>query len=325
MSASVRIELAFSHDFGFYGSQEHYCHFLWGYVLPGLYEVLRRTPESSQELAIVLEDCGPVMNRVSADLFGLLTSDLNIVPREDLSSDKLHLPRWDIFAHHESVTGRDEFSDNHFVLKFRNSQRLIETVGRAGFADEFSGRIKRVRDWILTVGLLRLRKRECAMNGMSAARVMASIFGHERRDEFLILKRSDEPHYYSADGGAEAKTYGVTRRSLTDVEAAAESFRRHGRRVRVYEPGAHAIAHQVETFRNCAGVIAIRGADLSNLIWMPEGARMIVVTPEQMNTPPIYKRLGEALGLEYRDISGGKTNSPSLLELSEKISGAWDD
>jgi hypothetical protein len=304
MTEKRRVEIAFSHDFGFYGSKEHFCHFLWGFALPALYEAIQATERSEGPWQFVLEDCGPVMNPVLCDLFALLESEVIIEERSGLSDHTIYAPRWDILAHHQSVAGRDEYSNLTSVLNFRDSPKLHETINAAKFAQTFAAKIHFVRNWILN----RFEK----ANGPTPM----------NRNSVLVLKRSEEPEYYSPTGGAEIKSYGTTRRTLLNIDSAVNVLMERGHDVVLYEPGAQRIEDQIRTFMQCQRVVGIKGAEFSNLAWMPIGSRMIVIAPDRMKTPPIYQRLGEILGVQYCEISGGDTSTPSLMALVDTVDKA---
>ena len=97
--------------------------------------------------------------------------------------------------------------------------------------------------------------------------------------------------------------YGVGRRSLEGVGAAASVLRGRGYRVRVFEPGAHTLREQIRAFHASKGVIGIVGAELANILWMTPGSKVIVVKPLTMDWPMLSPILARILDLEYVSMS----------------------
>lgn len=292
------IELAFSQKYGFYGSKEHYCHLLWGYALPGVHEVLKRLPNTTHKYRILLEECGPVMNRLLMDIFGVFKCEVLIT--NNMSASKIEVPRWDIMLHRSSVLSENKFSQNPFVKEFKDNLYLLETLNQSSFLDTFLESILVVKQWFIDTA-----KQKNIRN--------------TTQSKYLILKRSAEPSFYSLDGVAEYKGYGVSRRSFIDVDQFADYLTVRGYDIEIYEPGAHSIFHQVESFNNCDGVIGIRGAECANAIWMKKNSQLIVITPENMNTPPIYRRISELIDVDYLDFKGKGARELSLFDSKEQL------
>jgi hypothetical protein len=140
---------------------------------------------------------------------------------------------------------------------------------------------------------------------------------------YYILKRSQEPAFYALEGGgAQRPTYGTSRRSLVGIEEAAVALSRQSQRVAVFEPGRHTLAAQIRTFRGCKGIVAIRGAELANIVWMDPGSKVIVINAGRFHlSAPPAQALAKLLGLEYVEIDCGDDPYPPLRDdLISRIS-----
>lgn len=325
MHGKTRIDISFNQNYGFYGSKEHYCHFLWGFALPGLFIAIQKTRDLRNDYYFVLEDCGPIMNQVSEELFGLFGKKIVIEEREDLSKNPLSVPRWDIMSHYKSILGQDALSNNPHILRFKSSPLLQAVVSNPQFKSQFTAQIEFVRNWVINQISKNQTNNSIAPLATGITHQTSSAFAAKDLQNGLILKRSPEPEFYSNHGKAEIKRYGATRRSLVEIHEGTAALQARGHDISLYEPGANSLAHQIDVFNNCKGVIGIKGAEFSNLVWMRKQSKMVVITPDSMKTPPIYKNLGELLGIQFKEISGGNTNSPSLLKLIDKVEDSWND
>ena len=81
---------------------------------------------------------------------------------------------------------------------------------------------------------------------------------NQANGKYLILRRSAEPSFYKAGGGAKFKSYGAGRRSLHGIEEGQAKLEALGVPSLVYEPGIHNLACQINHFSACAGVIGVR-------------------------------------------------------------------
>jgi|LauGreDrversion4_2_1035121.scaffolds.fasta_scaffold14759_6 hypothetical protein len=232
------------------GSREHFFHFLLGYLLPGLYAA--GVHRSSFDFSTILEfmDCGPLMNERISDACNALGIQHVIKrggaggdPRAD-QSRSLRAPRWD---------GR-LCSCKRSAIRLRHwpEEAILKILGRSTAAS-----IQQFRDFFL---------RATVESGLQI-----------QKREWLLLRRSAQPDYYSKSGGSEKPGYGMKRRSILNIDSLAEELATAGWPVRIYEPGTANLVEQASTFHHCAGVIGIRGAELANIVWMRPGAKVLML------------------------------------------------
>lgn len=149
MSGNRVLELKYSPKYGEYGSKEHFFHFFWGYVLPGMHVAITTTEREPGAYSLVLEDCGPVMNTVSKDMFSLITNDITFKKAEEFSASPTHVPRWDIMINFDSVLFEDEHSFRGSTKVYRENEFLKSVLNEQGFLQKFQNELRLVRTWVL--------------------------------------------------------------------------------------------------------------------------------------------------------------------------------
>jgi hypothetical protein len=136
---------------------------------------------------------------------------------------------------------------------------------------------------------------------------------HLAKGKYLILQRSAEPSFYQAGGGARRATYGAGRRVLKGIKEGHAELEAAGVPCLIYEPGVHNLACQINHFSDCAGVIAVRGAEVTNVLWSPVTARIVIFqsngTPQSDSS---HKILAGLLGQGYFEIPHKGEVSPLL-------------
>jgi hypothetical protein len=121
--------------------------------------------------------------------------------------------------------------------------------------------------------------------------------------KILLIRRSESPEYYKPGGQAEASGYGIDRRNLTGLEIVEKLLEENGLPAEVYEPGNDTFEGQIRKFYNTEAVIAVKGAELAHLMWMPEGSRLLMVVPATMRrTMPVQRQIAAVLGIEVHEI-----------------------
>lgn len=278
MSADDRVIRLRFDDRRPWGSRQHYFHFLWGYLLPALDQVLLDLREAPAR-AYALQSCGPVMDQRIREIGAWLAPSLRIVETEPSAGgaafDERFVPRWDLW-----LRGRSSLRP-----------RLLQRLHGLGLRHPVLDGIARVRDFAVSRAL------------GEPATAAPALPAEERSGEWLLLKRSDEPSFYRRGGPAEKQRYGVTRRSIANLEELAAALARDGLPVRIYEPGRDDLAHQVRAYHAAAGVIGIRGAELANIVWMRPNSRVVMlVTPvKRENNAALH--LAIACGLRMRQLA----------------------
>ena len=271
-----------------------------------LHEVFSITAEERGEARFYLCSCGPVMDRLTAEMMELLSLRFTLLPRNARSNipshTLVHVPRWDILLYRAVVWKRA--STSHRIRQvFRRHRR---SYGPPLSEPEYSRLLSQIQ--------------------VTRAAVLERVaLEHSRKghapysDAYLMLTRSEAVRFYEKGGGAQIPGYGTSRRALRGVDEAIALLTDRGINVVAYEPGSHSLVHQITAFFCCKGIFALRGAEFANLIWMRPGSSVVMIAPRQMKIPLLQGLLSTIFGLEYHQIS---TNSlyPKLDEkLTEEI------
>lgn len=254
------------------GSKEHYWHFMLGYLLPSLHHILKIS-DSSPACApkFIFEDCGPVMNGLIKEVADLFSIQYRIEQTQSTSpANVVTVPRWDILLRRSFffLVWRRRFVTD---LSLRNTKNFPKRVRRSIAIAQQSLQLKK--------DLLGVRDAILARIGDLKTAPPAGM---------LLLKRSDMPAYYSQNGQARKKGYGNSRRSMLHLEEGMKLLREHEIAATIYEPGKYSLVEQIHTFYNADGVIAIRGADLANMLWLKPGSLVLMVNSMGKGSFHIY-------------------------------------
>jgi len=290
-----------------WGSPDHFFHFMWGYLLPALNEIVNIQSDTySKRVAnkFFFRSCGPVMDRLINEMGSLYDCNFEIKETNVLNAEdhltKIVVPRWDIWLTNYSVIKHIRFISTYLKLSSLNKMSLgnllLPILKPYQFRSDFLASIRQVKT--NTINKLD--------NSFHPSKINSYI------ESYLILKRSTQPEYYEKRGPAEVPTYGTARRELIGIEDAAEILRNKNISVKIFEPGKHSLSEQIKAFQNCKGIVGIRGAEFANLIWMKPESKVILIQPFNMRPPPIQKSLAKFLGLNYFEIRTKESKYPRL-------------
>lgn len=84
----------------------------------------------------------------------------------------------------------------------------------------------------------------------------------------------------------------------------------------------YSYVEQVNFFSSASVLIGLHGAGLANIVFMPEGSRLIECIPQgyfRNNLAIHYQRLAHFLGLDYQVVEGGALNEKLQYELSPEV------
>lgn len=269
-----------------FGSREHYFHFLLGYLLPGLHAAGIHQHRAGARPALRFMNCGPIMNGRIHDACTALGIDYRIEADSQAAGDSLArgdwliAPRWDAWL----CRGIPTTIRPRRLLRDRY-QQLTGTSSASA--------MRQFRRFMLDAATKPRSQRT------GSTRAERSPHG---RGEWLLLKRSSEPSFYQRGGGAEVPHYGTGRRSIANLETLADQLQAAGLPIRIYEPGSDTLIDQINTFHNCAGVIAIRGAELANQIWMRPGSHtLMLATPLKVENYAAWN-LAHSLRIRFQQL-----------------------
>jgi hypothetical protein len=276
-----------------YGSCEHFFHFIWGYLLPAVHFISQNLHE---EKKYIFRSCGPLMDLHIHEVMQACKVNYEIKPKDFTcgTSETLVLPRWDVFLLRPllSSPGTSSFKAiNAIQSHFANNKHLFDEC----MAFDLAAAVASTKQFIVKAFNLESQEEP------------------QSNRKLLVLKRSEEPEFYrNGTGAAEISGYGAGRRALKNPEEIAENFCLMNILASVYEPGKYSLREQIDTYRQCKGIIGIKGAEFANLLWLPQDSRVVLIEPLKMNTPPVQKFLAELLMLDYRQINLNEGNHPNI-------------
>jgi len=305
-----RVEVRFD-DTVDYGSPEHFYHFMWGYLLPAVHEILGQLDTEDRRERFVFTSCGPKMDPLIAEVAGCLGIRIAIEHQKqpDENAQVLVVPRWDLFILRPHLVTRSH-DENIRITRMRHDFKchLPEVWERFTSPDFIAGlrpQVTRVREALL----------RCAEQDACAP----SYDGLNGR--YLILRREEEHPFYAEGGGARLLHYGAGRRALTGIDDAARVLEKRGFEVSVLVAGAHSLMGQALAFHRCRGIAMIRGAEIANLIWVRPGTPLLVLTPSNVASfPPPHDQLTELMDVKLTQVFTEENNSVLDPDLTRQ---AW--
>jgi len=267
-----------------FGSREHFFHFMFGYLLPGLEHWVRCAPDKTG----IFLTCGPVMNSLimeACSLLGLQVSIESFRPEgKPLNlKNKIVCARWDCW--------------------------LTEPV-RMSRLDRFGG----LSPWSVRSRMQRIRLLFLNRTGALKANSSEDLAG------WLLLRRSPEHEFYRQGGAAQIPGYGTGRCAIGNIEALAEGLIDAGIPIQVYEPGRHSLEDQIRVFHGAKGVLGIRGAEFANLLWMRSGSQALMMATPVEQENHASRHLAKVGGIDFTAVKVDSFHpSVSVIEVLRAI------
>ena len=263
-----------------YGSREHYWHFIFGYFLPLVDQLLNS--ELVVPHSITISDCGPIMNKILKNMSTSLgikvffSKGLVVKSNEQIkiSKEKIILERYDLLLLNPNF-------HEYIYSKFINIKKGLERYKSS---------------------------LECCSYKCDNKKLKTS---------FLVIKRSPEPDYYKDSGSAEIKGYGEGRRVFSGLDEGVEYLNSIGIQSLIYSPGSHTLFCQMRYFSECKGIIGIRGAEFANLVWMKEGSFAYMFFHNIDNPDPPQRKLANLLNIKFFEIGSAEKDiklNPLLIK-----------
>ena len=139
----------------------------------------------------------------------------------------------------------------------------------------------------------------------------------------LILKRSAPPTTAIGRESVEKrwlKGYGSERRQLRGIDSLNNDLSKRGYNPLIFEPGAHNLKEQIRVHNHSKALIAIRGADLFNMFWMPKNSTVIMQLSSGLMNKGAQSILAKYCGHQFYEIPHNGQVSPILtFDKIEKI------
>lgn len=227
----------------------------------------------------------------------------------------LWVPRWDIGLLRSFMEFENNLLDKLLIYlrlkSYRHNPKHVKRMHRQ-FKKHYALRDQfKQQNFTSDLHEAIVRLKEDIENRIATVDTTKELCNHE--SQYLILARSPEPEFYNKENGqSEITTYGTSRRALTNIEKTAEDLNKRNISVGIFEPGKHNLIDQIKVFQSCKGIIAIKGAEFANILWMQPSSHVILIKPDSMKTLNAQKELAVLLGLRYSEIVDYQGNYPVL-------------
>lgn len=236
-----------------------FFHYYWGYLMPSFWVILQKRLHHDRDIKFVFESFGTILDLKTAELADLFSLDYKIVePITPISTDQLLVPpRWDI--------NLQDLQSFKAASLFSMAKRMLKrALMYDGVFDEMLFHKMTLQKSILFV-------RDKVLNEIRVEET-------ESRPNIKILKRTTPDDVYNQQKiENEVHRIGTERRSLTNLINGVSWFKQRGQLCEIYQPGNDSLLKQIDEFHNAITVIGIRGAELSNIIWMRPDSKVIVI------------------------------------------------
>lgn len=266
------------------GRQEGFFHFMWGYCMPAINEIIKReaipcSGEQRHEYRLLSGE--QELNSIFIDIFHRLKIDIEFVEKEvrDKDINEIMIPRWDLYLIYEAA-----LMNMNLWLLVKNIVKEVIIFRR--IPRTFNFRFQR-KEIIRTRNLI---LKHCLSEGHQKNKLHPNDGGIN-----YILERSTHKVDDPKKGNSPKD-----RRSLLNVGEVISKLEEKSIAVKSYDSGSDHIVRQIQKFNKADVVIAIRGGELANVAWMKEGAKVIVFDPfNQNNNPSLSMPLAKLFKVDY--------------------------
>jgi len=288
------------------GSPKKYWHYLWGYLLPSISKLIKKDLVNGQTQPPVFDSHGPIMDGVLRDYMSILNLEYRVLlPEERISGGQViehFASRWD-------------------VLQFSMMWPYLKQL-------PVWPEPSRQQRWRTGVQVLRQRKFQALFSGIASKQlrndfvelkhvILRAIDQKGQRSNLnsplLILDRSTTANESSDQNCRFTRKYGTASRSLRGVDITIKKLRVLGHEVDRFEAGAVSQAEQISRFSTARGVIAIRGSDLANMLWLQPGSKLIVLRPQKKLSTHLYG-MARLLRLDMHEFTCAEMH-PDLMQF----------
>ncbi|WP_144605795.1 glycosyltransferase 61 family protein [Algoriphagus algorifonticola] len=131
----------------------------------------------------------------------------------------------------------------------------------------------------------------------------------------LILKRSDPPTSTLGKNSIEKrwlKGYGSERRQLKGIDSLFIELEKRNENPLIFASGDHNLKKQICVHHRSKTLIAIRGADLFNMFWMPSNSTIIMQASSGLINKAAQPFLARCCGHQFYEIPHNGEKSPTL-------------
>lgn len=289
------------------GPKEQFFHFLWGYLLPSVYFILKIRPsiDRRNETKFVFCSCGAVMDVMIDEMAEVYDFKYSIEElRSNQRGNEVVVPRWDLFLIYYTAYLKREY----WVLVKNFIKELVIYKKRPQIL-KFKRSTKEILD-----ARTRILERLFTLDS-SFKKVGSNLVSG-----FYILERSKKKKIKNVlSGRIEVYTFPKTHKTLIGIESSVKEFHSRGIDMDTFEPGQYSLKDQVKFFYNCSGVLAIRSAELANILWMKAESKVIVLNFYKNGTSSPSMAIAKIFNLEFTELKEDVNRKKMKTALIDKI------
>ncbi|MFC3878634.1 glycosyltransferase 61 family protein [Algoriphagus namhaensis] len=304
------------------GDLGNYWHYLLGYFLPVINYINTHKSEI-QAKHLIFDSCNPLSDEILKEY--LQSTDFTH-SFEKLGPKSIDVPRKDW----KSLKGKVNRKLLQLELLLRGSHASIFTYHQFRKCGKQLS-VPRWDKYLDQYGKFLPETQELISKMVEELKTWADSTNSTHRSKILVLKRADPPAITQTEAGQEARWlpgYGTERRSLREPEKLVSQLLALGFDASLFTPGDHNLKSQIQAFSAANVVIAIRGAELINMLWMSPGSMIIMQESADFSNEAIQVKLAKAFHLQLHILPHRGEISPeadySLVKKHISKTNKWN-
>ena len=99
---------------------------------------------------------------------------------------------------------------------------------------------------------------------------------------------------------------------MLGVDEAVAELQARSLPVESYQPGLETMINQIAVFSKCRGIVFIKGAECSHLIWLKPKSRVVMIRPSDYLMLPVQQSMARLLDMDYEEIETPPGSYPEL-------------
>ncbi len=299
----------FKYDSGIVEGTANFFHFMWGYLLPSINEIIKLESDENppnNRYDFFFDSRNEVMDKITKDLLNICGYNYQICQDQEIKSIKnlkhIKIPRWDTWIINYYYYYKKPSIYINKMLSFKwliDSSILKRKIKMLRY--KLFVRDKKVNsDFTESINLVKSKIDYLVEQGKKNGSLDKYI------NKYLLIKRS-----VPTTVGNNSK-FGSAKRDLKGIDESLEYFKKNNIAIEVFEPGKYGIIEQIRVFKNCKGIIGIRGSEFSNILWLKPSSKVILIESPDIGGPSPAVKLSQILNLNYIEINSQDTVKPKL-------------
>jgi hypothetical protein len=289
------------------GDLGNYWHYMLGFFLPFLVW-LEKNSDDLKDKKLIIDSCNPMTDRILEEF---LKESLFSYEMKQLSEKKLEISKKYWKSYREKLKRR--------LLKLEI--KLRDTKASLFIFHEFLEKKDSIiiPRWDVYLELIGTFPKAYESQIMSIRESLIDWADSQNKEASgaytLILKRSDPPNSTLGKKSIETrwlKGYGSERRQLQGIDSLYQELEKRAYNPFIFASGDHNLKEQISVHYRSKTLIAIRGADLFNMFWMPSNSTVIMQASSGLINKAAQPILARCCGHQFYEIPHHGEKSPRL-------------